>query len=141
MNSTIKWILVIVSALTLGGAAIGVSGLLNQTSTNTNTGTLTPAILFSYTIGATPYEDGDPISWGTMSRGPNTVTYQVTNLLTDTPITVAILNGTMPTGWTLTAVNTTIPAASTLGISVTVTIPETESGTSFSWSSSVYAEA
>jgi hypothetical protein len=129
-----------VSALTLGGAAVGVSGLLSQTATNTNTGTLDPATLMSYMIGSTPYDDGDPISWGTMSRGPNTVTYSVTNLLTDTPITVAILNGTMPDGWTLTASTTTIQPSSTVGISVTVTVPETAEAGTYSWPSSVYAE-
>ena len=140
MNSTIKWILVIVSALTLGGAAVGVSGLLSQSSTNTNTGTLTPAILTSYTIGGTPYTDGDNINWGPMIRGANTVIYQVKNLHT-IPIVVSIISGTLPTGWTLSAANTTIPAGTTLPISVTITIPATESGTNFSWDSSVYAEA
>ena len=138
-----KYILyAILGAVALGGTILAAPILasLFQQATNTNAGTLTAATLFTYTIGSTAYTDGDPISWGPMQRGNNTVTYSVTNLLTDTPIEVTILNGTMPTGWTVTALNTTIPAASTLPIAVTVFIPETESGTSFSWTTTVYAE-
>ena len=141
LNSTLKWVGILLAAVALGGGAIAAYGALFQQATNTNNGDLPEAELFTYTIGTTAYSDGDPIAWGTMTRGANTVTYSITNLLSDTPITVAILNGTLPTGWTLTASNTTILASSTASIPVTITVPETSPAGSYVWDTTVYAEA
>ena len=141
MNSTLKWILVALSAITIGGAAVAAYGALNQQATNTNTGDVPEAELFTYAIGATPYIDGSPISWGTLTRGPTTVTFSITNLLTATPITISILNSTMPEGFTLTAVTngTVIAGGATATIAVTITVAETVPAGSYTWDTSVFA--
>ena len=143
MNNTIKWIGIILSALALGGGAIAAYGALVQQATNTNTAELSTTEVFRYNIGTTTYTDGDPISWPPLTRGANTVTYTVTNVLSTVEITVWILNSTMPDGWTVSAAvnGTVIPASNVRTIVVTVTVPETAAAGVYTWNSSVYAEA
>ena len=145
MNSTIKWLLVIISAVTIGGGIFAAYGAQLQSITNSNTGTGSnppePDII-TVSYETVTVDDGDPVDWGTWTVGTNNKELSVFNKHTSL-IQVFLYVTDLPADWTLSWSHngTAWTSGATKTADVIVTVPSSiVDGQVYSFNSSVVAE-